>query len=663
MSRIKSWFLWTGSLRGQLILSVALVHAVMMALFIWDLTERQQHLLLQRQTEQAQALAESLAVSSAGWLAARDVAGLQEIIEAQRSYPELEFAMLLDPGGQILAHSESSHAGRYVRDLPQAFTPMVVSRSAALVDVYSPVQLGGRGIGWVRIGIGQRIAGDRLAEITRDGLFYALAAILIGSLLAGWMGTRLTRKLYAIRQVTDAVSHGAKQQRVPPQGRDEAGALALDFNAMLDRLDQRDADLARSNHEMIASEARQRALINAIPDLVWLKDPDGIYLFCNPRFERFFGAVEAKILGRTDYDFVPAELADAFRDNDRKAMQAEQPCVNEEWLTFADDGHRELVETIKTPLHDPDGRLMGVLGIARDITERKRGEDLQRYAAFQAGVAEMSVSVLHNIGNAVTAMSDDAHAVQQAGNDFVRLADLLVRSAEVSQARQSQGVDAGVELGHLLAIQQEAARTIGQLVEQVLQARSQRLVQSVQHIADIVRIQQTSALPNASVSTFDLAQAIQNALNMQGDTLHQHNIQIDVEIDPSLARVTLSHNQLLQALVNGVKNAYESIRLRQLQESVAGLIRLRAVRLGENRMRLSIEDNGAGIAPEQRESLFRFGYSTKARGSGFGLHSTALFVQEMGGSIALNSDGPNHGACLVLELPCGNVEANLRSSN
>jgi signal transduction histidine kinase len=150
---------------------------------------------------------------------------------------------------------------------------------------------------------------------------------------------------------------------------------------------------------------------------------------------------------------------------------------------------------------------------------------------------------------------------------------------------------------------------------------------------------------------------------MQGDTLLQHNIQIDVEIDPSLRRVTLSHNQLLQALVNGVKNAYESIRLRQLQEPVAGLIRLRAVHLGENRMRLSIEDNGAGIAPEQRADLFRFGYSTKARGSGFGLHSTALFVQEMGGSIALNSDGPNLGACLVLELPCGNVEANLRSSN
>lgn len=652
MKGSRQWLPHLTSVRGQLILGVALVHAVMMALFVWDLTVRQQELLLQRQAEQAQALAGSLAVSTAGWLAARDLAGLQEIIEAQRRYPELEFAMLLDRQGQILAHSESRRIGSFVRDLPARTEPSVVSSSAALVDVINPVLLGGRQIGWVRVGIGQRVAGDHLAEITRNGLYYALAAIVIGSLLAGWLGARLTRKLYAIRQVTEAVIGGGARQRVPDLGSDEVGALAHNFNAMLDTLDRRDTELIRSSHEIAASEARQRALINAMPDLVWLKDAEGVYLFCNPRFERFFGVPEAQILGRTDFDFVSREQAEFFRANDQKAMLDAQPHVNEEWITFADDGHRELLETIKTPLRDSTGGVIGVLGIGRDMTERKRSEELQRYAAYQSGVAEMGVSVLHNIGNAITAMTDDANALRQAGEDFGRMADLLKRGIEDSLKRQAEGAETAGELERLRAIQQETVRAIAQLGEQVLQMRGERIGRSVQHIADIVRIQQTVARPSSSASTFDLGQAVASALSLQGDNFNQHGIQVVVEIDPALNQVTLPHNQVMQALINVLKNAYESIRLRQQEQPCAGRIVLRVQPMEGGRIRFSVEDNGAGITPEQRDNLFRFGYSTKLRGTGFGLHATALFVQELGGRIALESDGPNLGATLIMELPC-----------
>lgn len=652
MKGSRQWLPHLTSVRGQLILGVALVHAVMMALFVWDLTVRQQELLLQRQAEQAQALAGSLAVSTAGWLAARDLAGLQEIIEAQRRYPELEFAMLLDRQGQILAHSESRRIGSFVRDLPARTEPSVVSSSAALVDVINPVLLGGRQIGWVRVGIGQRVAGDHLAEITRNGLYYALAAIVIGSLLAGWLGARLTRKLYAIRQVTEAVIGGGARQRVPDLGSDEVGALAHNFNAMLDTLDRRDTELIRSSHEIAASEARQRALINAMPDLVWLKDAEGVYLFCNPRFERFFGVPEAQILGRTDFDFVSREQAEFFRANDQKAMLEAQPHVNEEWITFADDGHRELLETIKTPLRDSTGGVIGVLGIGRDMTERKRSEELQRYAAYQSGVAEMGVSVLHNIGNAITAMTDDANALRQAGEDFGRMADLLKRGIEDSLKRQAEGAETAGELERLRAIQQETVRAIAQLGEQVLQMRGERIGRSVQHIADIVRIQQTVSRPSSSASTFDLGQAVASALSLQGDNFNQHGIQVVVEIDPALNQVTLPHNQVMQALINVLKNAYESIRLRQQEQPCAGRIVLRVQPMEGGRIRFSVEDNGAGITPEQRDNLFRFGYSTKLRGTGFGLHATALFVQELGGRIALESDGPNLGATLIMELPC-----------
>jgi len=122
------------------------------------------------------------------------------------------------------------------------------------------------------------------------------------------------------------------------------------------------------------SEHRLRTLVDTIPDLVWLKDEDGVYLSCNASFERFFGAREADIVGKTDYDFVNEELADFFREHDRKAMAAGGPSVNEERLTFAANGYQGIFETIKTPVHDTDRQLIGVLGIARDISARKRAQ-------------------------------------------------------------------------------------------------------------------------------------------------------------------------------------------------------------------------------------------------------------------------------------------------
>ena len=121
--------------------------------------------------------------------------------------------------------------------------------------------------------------------------------------------------------------------------------------------------------------SRLRILLQTIPALVWMKDTAGVYLTCNSRFERFFGASESEVVGKSDYDFVDAELADFFRAHDQKAIAAGHPSVNEEWVTYADDGHRELLETTKTPVHDSEGHLIGVLGIARDITLQRSTED------------------------------------------------------------------------------------------------------------------------------------------------------------------------------------------------------------------------------------------------------------------------------------------------
>lgn len=150
--------------------------------------------------------------------------------------------------------------------------------------------------------------------------------------------------------------------------------------------------------ERSLEEARNRLLgvLQTIPDLVWLKNGQGIYLTCNPTFERFFGAAEAEIVGKTDYDFVDAKLADFFREKDRLAMDAGRICINEEEVAFADDGRRVLLETRKVPMRDADGNVIGVLGIGRDISERKRleAEIAQRENGFRTLVENSPDSII-----------------------------------------------------------------------------------------------------------------------------------------------------------------------------------------------------------------------------------------------------------------------------
>lgn len=142
--------------------------------------------------------------------------------------------------------------------------------------------------------------------------------------------------------------------------------------------------------------ARLRTLIETIPDLVWLKDTEGIYLTCNRKFERFFGAKEHEIIGKTDYDFVSKELADSFRMNDREAQKAGKPKINLEWVTFSDDGHQELLETIKTPMFDSENKLIGILGVARNITELHQSQEeiKQLHANLERRVEERTTELL-----------------------------------------------------------------------------------------------------------------------------------------------------------------------------------------------------------------------------------------------------------------------------
>ena len=126
------------------------------------------------------------------------------------------------------------------------------------------------------------------------------------------------------------------------------------------------------------------------------------------------GAPEAQIVGRTDHDFVDRELADYFRIKDCEALAAGAPTANEEWVTIAASGERVLLETIKTAMTDQAGGLIGVLGIARDITRIRRNESL-----LADEMASRSL-LLEHLDDGVVVLDEDG-AVVELNRGFARL--------------------------------------------------------------------------------------------------------------------------------------------------------------------------------------------------------------------------------------------------
>jgi diguanylate cyclase (GGDEF)-like protein/PAS domain S-box-containing protein len=168
------------------------------------------------------------------------------------------------------------------------------------------------------------------------------------------------------------------------QGKNMGLALAADIT-----------ERKRMEEALNKERAILKTFFGALPDLAWMKDTEGRFLACNPLFETLFGATEAEILGKTDFDFFDAEAAEFFRRKDKEAETAGKPCINEEWVTFAVGGRRALIETVKSPVVDADGKVIGVIGVAHEITERKRIEDLlaAREQEFRA-LAENSPDII-----------------------------------------------------------------------------------------------------------------------------------------------------------------------------------------------------------------------------------------------------------------------------
>ncbi|WP_448187819.1 response regulator [Azospirillum sp. sgz301742] len=248
--------LWSGSLRRQLMWGIALLHAVMMTLFVYDLVERQRDFLHREGVDRSLSLIQGVARNSTSWVLAGDVVGLQELVQAFAAYPELRYAFVVDEGGKVLAHSDPALIGKYPADpvsrrlYDAPAKPQILVDGADLIDAAAPVLAGGRIVGWARLGTSLERDQRGLQLVSRQGLFYTLAAILIGTTLAFLMARRLTRGLYGLLEVAEATRAGRRDLRAPVDRVDEVGRLAASFNRMLDTLVRSEDDLREAGRRL-----------------------------------------------------------------------------------------------------------------------------------------------------------------------------------------------------------------------------------------------------------------------------------------------------------------------------------------------------------------------------------------------------------------------------
>ena len=399
----------------------------------------------------------------------------------------------------------------------------------------------------------------------------------------------------------------------------------------LDITDRRKIESALANERTML-----RTLIDTLPDLIWLKNVEGVYLSCNQRFEQFFGKREEDIVGKTDYDFVDKKLADFFRQHDRKAMELNGPSINEEEVSFASDGHRELLETTKVPMRDIHGTLLGVLGIGHDITQRKAVEqELNQHQLHLQELVEVRTAALSVAKEAAesasraksTFLANMSHELRTPMNGVMGMVDLALRRA-----------------------------TDPQQIDWLNKSKSsaQHLLSVINDILDISKIEADRLTLETIQFKFD--EVLDNLLSLLGHKAQEKQIKLLVDLEPEVSSQAFLGDPLRfgQILVNLAGNALKftehgsiTVRARLLNDSQEGVL-----------LRIEVADTGIGISPKDQEHLFTAfeqadgSMTRKYGGTGLGLVISKRLVHLMGGEIGVTST-PGQGSTFWFTVRMG----------
>ena len=268
-------------------------------------------------------------------------------------------------------------------------------------------------------------------------------------------------------------------------------------------------------------------------------------------------------------------------------------------------------------------------------------------ASRQAGMAEVATGILHNVGNVLNSVNVSASLVGDSLQRFrvenLSKAASLLREQDGNLSRFLTDDPRGRALpGYLRDLAKAMADNRRNLQDEV-----KSLIKQIDHVKTIVALQQDYARSSSLTENLDPVEVMEDAVQINRAAYERHGINLvrQYETPPP---VFADRHKVLQILINLLSNAKYALAAAAAEDR---RVVLRIHQVDGDRVRFEVADTGVGIAPENLERVFTLGFTTRAGGHGFGLHSGANAAKEMGGQLFVISKGLNEGATFILELP------------
>jgi two-component system, NtrC family, sensor kinase len=422
------------------------------------------------------------------------------------------------------------------------------------------------------------------------------------------------------------------------------------------------AELRKAQEALRESEVFYHSLVESLPQSILRKDLDGRFTFVNQRFCTALGQPLEQIVGKTDLDFYPAELAEKYRSDDAQVIESRTALETVE-ENIEQQGKKLYVHVIKTPLFDAAGKIIGIQGIFWDVTARRSAEEklhaqneqLQEMALSErqahgalkqaqshlvqaeklAGLGQMVAGVAHEINNPLAFVSNNVAVLQR---DIGELRELLELYREGDPVL-TKAVPELTERIEALSKRVDMDYTLNNL-DGLLKRTRDGLIRIQQIVKDLRAF---ARLDESDLNEVDLNAGIGSTVNIIQGHAKRKQVQITTELGP-LPPVTCYPAKINQVVMNLIVNAIDAC-------SEGGKVTVRTQSKGQG-VRIDVIDTGCGIDPAIRDKIFDPFFTTKpvGVGTGLGLSISYGIVQEHGGSISVDST-PGQGSRFSVDLP------------